>query len=183
MTLRIETERLILRPMLMSDVEDLYEYQSNPEIVRYIPWPARTMEQVKEAAQKTIDTAKSDLEEINDYIVLVWELKNSGKVIGQSNMGLISKEHKTSNIGWVTHQGFQRQGYAFEATKSLLNYAFKNFDLHRVIADIDMRVPESASLAEKLGMRREGTFVEGEFFKGEWCDMWLYAILKREFHA
>jgi aminoglycoside 6'-N-acetyltransferase len=183
MTLRIETERLILRPMLMSDVEDLYEYQSNPEIVRYIPWPARTMEQVKEAAQKTIDTAKSDLEEINDYIVLVWEQKNSGKVIGQSNMGLISKEHKTSNIGWVTHQDFQSKGYAFEATKSLLAYAFTNLDLHRVIADIDTRVQISANLAEKLGMRREGTFVEGEFFKGEWCDMWLYSILKREFSA
>jgi RimJ/RimL family protein N-acetyltransferase len=181
MTLRIETERLVLRPMLMSDVEDLYEYQSNPEIVRYIPWPARTMTQVKEAAQKTIDTTKSDLVEINDHIVLVWELKNSGKVIGQSNMGLISKEHKTSNIGWVTHQDFQSKGYAFEATKSLLAYAFTNFDLHRVIADIDTRVQISANLAEKLGMRREGTFVEGEFFKGEWCDMWLYSILKREF--
>jgi aminoglycoside 6'-N-acetyltransferase len=46
-----------------------------------------------------------------------------------------------------------------------------------------MRVPESAYLAEKLGMRREGSFIEGEFFKGEWCDMWLYAILKGEFHA
>ena len=183
MTLRIETERLVLRPMLMSDVEDLYEYQSNPEIVRYIPWPARTMTQVKEAAQKTIDTTKSDLVEINDHIVLVWELKNSGKVIGQSNMGLISKEHKTSNIGWVTHQDFQRKGYAFEATKLLLVYAFTNFDLHRVIADIDTRVQISANLAEKLGMRREGTFIEGEFFKGEWCDMWLYSILKREFSA
>ena len=74
MTLRIETERLVLRPMLMSDVDDLYEYQSNPEIVRYIPWPARTMAQVKEAAQKTIDTAKSDLVEINDHIVLVWRI-------------------------------------------------------------------------------------------------------------
>ena len=183
MTLRIETERLLLRPMLMSDVEDLYEYQSNPEIVRYIPWPARTMDQVKEAAQRTIDTAKSDLVEINDHIVLVWELKSSGKVIGQSYIGLISKEHKTSNIGWVTHQDFQSKGYAFEATKSLLAYAFTNFDLHRVIADIDARVQISANLAEKLGMRREGTFIEGEFFKGEWCDMWLYSILKREFSA
>lgn len=183
MTLRIETERLILRPILMSDLEDLYEYQSNPEIVRYIPWPPRTMEQVQEAAQKTIDTAKSNLQEVNDHIVLVWELKSSGKVIGQSNMGLISREHKTSNIGWVTHQDFQRKGYAFEATNSLLAYAFTHFDLHRVIADIDTRVQISADLAEKLGMRREATFVDGEFFKGEWCDMWLYAILKREFSA
>ncbi|MEY4498977.1 MAG: hypothetical protein RJA40_1082, partial [Actinomycetota bacterium] len=121
--------------MQMEDVNDLLEYQSNPDIVRYIPWPPRTMEQVKEAAEKTITTAKFDLVEDSDYIVLVWELKSSGKVIGQSNMGLISKENKCSNIGWVTHQDFQRQGYAFEATKALLKFAFQNFDLHRVIAD------------------------------------------------
>jgi aminoglycoside 6'-N-acetyltransferase len=169
--------------MEIEDVDDLLQYQSNPEIVRYIPWPPRTPEQVKEAAEKTIATGKFDLVEENDYIVLVWELKSTGQVIGQSNMGLVSKINKASNIGWVTHQDFQRQGYAFEATKALLGYAFNNFDLHRVIADIDTRVPESAALAEKLGMRREATYLDGEFFKGEWCDMWLYAILKREFHS
>ncbi len=180
---KIETDRLTLRPMQIEDVDDLFQYQSNPEIVRYIPWPPRTIEQVKKAAEETIATGKFDLKEENDFIVLVWELKSTGQVIGQSNMGLISKVNKASNIGWVTHQDFHRQGYAFEATKALLGYAFKNFDLHRVIADIDSRVPESASLAEKLGMRHEATYLDGEFFKGEWCDMWLYAILKREFQA
>lgn len=179
----IETGRLILRPMQMDDVDDLFEYQSNPEIVRFIPWPPRTMEQVKEATTKTITSGKFDLLEENDYIVLVWELKDTGQVIGQSNMGLVSRDNKASNIGWVTHQDFQRQGYALEATRALLGYAFNNFDLHRVIADIDTRVPESAALAEKLGMRREATYLDGEFFKGQWCDMWLYAILKREFQA
>jgi aminoglycoside 6'-N-acetyltransferase len=183
LSLRIETERLILRPMLLTDAQDLFEYQSNPDIVRYIPWPPRTIDQVKEAAEKTISTGKFELLQDDDYIVLVWELKGNGKVIGQSNMGLVSKENKASNIGWVTHQDFQRQGYAFEATKALLAHAFNNFDLHRVIADIDSRVPESAALAEKLGMRLEATFKDGEFFKGEWCDMWLYAILKKEFRA
>ena len=53
MSLRIETERLVLRPMLIGDLEDLFEYQSNPEIVRHIPWPPRTMVQVEAAALKT----------------------------------------------------------------------------------------------------------------------------------
>jgi len=183
LSLHIETERLILRPMLMSDVDDLLEYQSNPEIVRYIPWPPRTLEQVKTAAEDVVKTCTFQLKEEKDYIVLVWALKSTGKVIGQSNMGLVSKENKCANIGWVTHQDFQRQGYALEASKALLNYAFTYTDVHRVIADIDSRVPHSAVLAEKLGMRREATFLDGEFFKGEWCDMWLYAILKREFQA
>ena len=183
MSLVIETERLILRPMANSDVDDLLEYQSNPEIVRYIPWPPRTREQVISALENTIETGKFDLAEENDYLVLVWELKSNGKVIGQSNMALLSTTDKRANIGWVTHQGFQRQGYALEATQALMKYAFNNFPIHRIIADIDTRVPESASLAEKLGMRLEGTFKDGEFFKGQWCDMWLYAILKSEFSA
>ena len=169
--------------MLLTDVDDLLEYQSNPEIVSYIPWPPRTLEQVKKAAEAVVNTCTFQLKENKDFIVLVWELKISGKVIGQSNMMLVSKENKCANIGWVTHQDFQRQGYAFEATKALLKYAFTNTDVHRIIADIDTRVHESAALAEKLGMRREATYLDGEFFKGEWCDMWLYAILKREFQA
>ena len=169
--------------MLLTDVDDLLEYQSNPEIVRYIPWPPRTLEQVKKAAEAVVNTCTFQLKENKDFIVLVWELKISGKVIGQSNMMLVSKENKCANIGWVTHQDFQRQGYAFEATKALLKYAFTNTDVHRIIADIDTRVHESAALAEKLGMRREATYLDGEFFKGEWCYMWLYAILKREFQA
>jgi RimJ/RimL family protein N-acetyltransferase len=179
-TLVIETERMILRPLALTDVDDLLEYQSHPEIVRYIPWPERTREQVIEAAEKTIATGKFDLKEDGDYIVLVWELKN-GKVIGQSNMGLRSARDKCSDIGWVTHQDFQRQGFAFEAIYALMKYAFENFPLHRIIADIDSRNPESAAMAEKLGMRREGEFKDAEFFKGDWCSMWLYAILKSEF--
>lgn len=186
MSLRIETDRLILRPIALSDEDDLLEYQSHPDIVRYIPWPERTREQVSSAISKVLETGKYELLEDHDYLVLVWEVNSGphqGKIIGQSNMALRSASDKCSDIGWVTHQSFQRQGFALEATHALMAYAFSHFPLHRIIADIDTRVPESAALAEKLGMRREGTFKEGEFFKGQWCDMWLYAILKSEFHA
>ena len=184
--MRIETERLILRPMVLGDEDDLLEYQSHPDIVRYIPWPQRTREQVRSAIEKVVETGKFQLLKDHDYLVLVWEVKagaHAGKVIGQSSMALRSATDKCSDIGWVTHQNFQRQGYALEATRALMEYAFSHFPLHRIVADIDTRVPESAALAEKLGMRLEGTFKDGEFFKGSWCDMWLYAILESEFHA
>jgi aminoglycoside 6'-N-acetyltransferase len=180
----IETKRLILRPLLITDVDDLLEYQSHPEIVRYIPWPERTREQVVEALNKTIDTGKGELKDEGDFFVLAWEIKegtHAGKVIGQSNMSLRSTNDQLSDIGWVTHQDFQRKGYAFEATFGLMEYAFKNFPLHRIVADIDTRNPESAAMAEKLGMRREAEYKDSEFFKGAWCSMWLYAILKSEF--
>jgi aminoglycoside 6'-N-acetyltransferase len=180
----IETDRLRLRPISLTDVDDLLEYQSNPEIVRYIPWPERTREQVIEAAEKTLATGKLDLKEDGDFLVLVWEIKSGefeGKVIGQSNMGLKSLRDGNADIGWVTHQDFQRQGYAFEATKALMEFGFQNFPIRRLIADIDTRNPESAAMATKLGMRREAEFVDAEIFKGSLCSMWLYAILKSEF--
>ena len=178
--MRIETSRLILRPLLESDEDDLFEYQSNPEIVRYIPWPERTLVEVKAALSNVLANGKETLQVENDFIVLAWELKDSGKVVGQSNLSLKSTLDKRAEIGWVTHQNFQRQGLAYEASRALIDYAFENLDLHRIIANIDTRVPGSAMLAERLGMRLEGTFKDGEFFKGEWCDMWLYAILKGE---
>ena len=185
----IETDRMILRTMRLEDADDLFEYQSRHEIVRWIYWPERTREEVVEALEKVIATGKSDLREDGDYLVLAWELKSApgidsalvGKVIGQSNMTLRSLRDKCSDIGWVTHQDFQGNGYAYEATLALMKYAFENFPLHRIVADIDTRNPESGSLAEKLGMRREGEFKDSEFFKGAWCDMWLYAILNHEF--
>lgn len=183
-TLVIESERLFLRPMRMDDVDDLLEYQSHPEIVRYIPWPERTRQQVVEAAEKTLATAKFDLKEDGDFLVLVWQIKSGqsqGKVIGQSNMALKSLQDGCADIGWVTHQDFQRQGYAFEATYALMQYAFENFPIRRLIADIDTRNPESGAMASKLGMRREGEFIDAEMFKGSLCSMWLYAILKAEF--
>ena len=183
MSITIETERLILRPLRVGDVEDLLEYQSHSEIVRYIPWPERTREQVTDALTKAIADSKDSLSESGDFIVLAWELKSTGKVIGQSNSGLESTRDQLADIGWVTHQDFQRQGYAFEATHALMDYIFKNFPIHRIIANIDTRNPESAKLAEKLGMRREGEFKDSEFFKGDWCSMWLYAILKSEFNS
>ena len=47
--LAIETDRIILRPMAMSDVDDLLEYQSDPEIVQYIPWPECARGEVEHA--------------------------------------------------------------------------------------------------------------------------------------
>lgn len=179
----IETSRLILRPMRVDDASDLLEYQSNPDIVRYIPWPEGNAETVKKHIERTLAESKELPLDEGDYLVLVWELKDSGKVIGQSNISMQSKEHLRGEVGWVTHQDYQRQGFAFEASKAMLKFGFEVMGLHRIVAEMDTRVPASAAVAQKLGMRKEAELKEVEYFKGEWCDMWIYAILKSEFEA
>lgn len=167
--------------MTSLDADDLLEYHSNSDIVRYIPWPIGNEVTVSQHIEKTLKLSTFDFNADGKYFVLVWEMKDGGKVIGQSNLGVKSLEDKCGVVGWVTHQDYQRKGYAFEASSTILQYAFQVSNFHRVVAEIDTRAIHSANLAKKLGMRLEGEFRQSEFLKGEWCDMWIYAMLREEF--
>ena len=178
----LETERLYLRQLGKRDTLDLLEYHGDTEVVRYIPWTTRSAEEVALAID-SYDSFSSSLQDEGDSVVLGWEVKSTGKVIGQSNASLVSLVNQTADIGWVTNRMFWRQGYAYEATFAFLKYLINQPFVNRVIANIDMRNPESALLAEKLGMRLEGEFIKSTYTKGEWCDMWLYAILQEELQS
>jgi aminoglycoside 6'-N-acetyltransferase len=174
----LRTSRLTLQPLSENDAADLFEYQSDPETVRFIPWPARTLEQVVESISKVANFSTPKVE--NDSMVLGWRLSSKGKVIGQSNLTIVSEVNSFAEIGWVVSPHFRGQGFAAEATLALIDFAFDELKLHRLIAYMDQRNSESARLAERLGMRREAAFVKDEFFKGEWTSAYLYALLAEE---
>ena len=178
MSFSFESERIIARPFELGDESDLFEYQSDERVVRYIPWPNRTRVQVHEALLKSMGATK--FSENEDHLDFVWQLKESGKVIGQSNIGLVAKEHQHGEIGWVLNPAYSGQGYATEVTRALISYAFTTFELHRISAYIDQRNGASIKVAERLGMRLEASYKENELFKGEWVSGNLYAILNSE---
>ena len=118
----IETNRLILRPFQLSDHADMLEYQSNPEVTRYIPWPIRTSEQVQEALEKGLSCTK--IEKQGDSVLLSIELKESKKVIGQTNLSLVSEKNKYAEFGYVINPAFSGNGYVTEAARALITWAF-----------------------------------------------------------
>ncbi len=67
-----------------------------------------------------------------------------------------------------------------EAVSCLLDYAFGDLGLHRVVAITDQENKPSFTLLERLGMRREGCFVQNAWFKGRWASEYLYAVLEDE---
>ncbi len=180
--MRFETERLILRPLRATDADDLFQYQSRADVVTYIPWPERTMEQVKEALIKTEAEFKDTFQNDHEYANYAWELKAGGQVIGQSNISLEKKEHQSGEIGWVVNPDFKGKGYAVEATRKILDVGFNHYGLRRITAYIDIRNEPSIKLAKAIGMRHEGTFIKDEFFKGEYTSAHLYALLVDEFN-
>jgi aminoglycoside 6'-N-acetyltransferase len=72
------------------------------------------------------------------------------------------------------------RGYASEAVAWLLDYLFSERGKHRVTADCDVRNDEVVALLDRLGMRREAHHLQSAWWKGEWVDEYVYAILADE---
>lgn len=178
----VRTRRLLLRPLTASDAEEVAAYQGLPDVVRYLPWPVRSPEESRE--HTTTRAGFTRLAEDGDALILAAELVGAdgapGPVIGDLSVFLKSREHAQVAVGWVFHPDWHGQGFATEAAGALLDLAFGHLGAHRVFAELDPRNEASAALCLRLGMRLEAHFVENEFFKGEWSDLQVFAILARD---
>jgi RimJ/RimL family protein N-acetyltransferase len=181
------TDRLALRPHRTGDLDDLLRYHSDPEVVRYIPWPVRTREETAAALESR--TRQGEVTAEGDWLVLAVQLRDDrgladgGRVIGEVLLKFDSEKDARGELGYAIARDAEGNGYATEAARAVLALAFDRFSLHRVIARLDARNRASAALLERLGMRREAHFVQDEFFKGEWTDTLVYALLAAEYPA
>ena len=177
----LRTERLILRLMTTADTDDVYAYQSREDVCQYLLFDPRSHEDV---ARRVADHAEATTLTVDgDYFQLAVEEPSSGRVIGDIYFTLASRENSKGEIGWTFHPDFQGHGFAAEAAGAILAMAFNDIRLHRVVAELDPRNAASISLCKRLGMREEAFFVKDLWFKGEWADTGMYAILDTEFAA
>lgn len=165
-----ETERLILRRYRQEDIEDLFEYLSDQEVVKYEPYQPLTFEEAKENLQWRIGT---------DEMIAV-ELKSSHKMIGNVYMG--RRDFEAVEIGYVFNRDYWGHGYAVESCEALIERAFSN-GVHRIYAECDPDNKSSWKLLEALGFQREAHFRRNVYFwKDEignaiWKDTYVYARL------
>ena len=165
-----ETERLILRRYKKEDVQDLFEYLSDEEVVKYEPYKPQTFDETKENLEWRIGT---------DEMIAV-ELKNTYKMIGNVYMG--RRDFEALEIGYVFNRNYWGHGYAAESCKALISQAFHD-GVHRVYAECDPDNQSSCKLLEALGFQREAHFRKNVYFwKDEagqaiWKDTYVYAKL------
>jgi RimJ/RimL family protein N-acetyltransferase len=181
----LRTERLTLRLMNEGDLDDIYGYQSREDVCRYLLFEPRTREEVAEKIAR--HAVATTLEKDGDYLQLAVELQATpdapSRVIGDSYFTISSLENSRGEIGWTLHPDFAGHGYAAEAARAVLDIAFRTIRLHRVYAELDPRNDASIALCKRLGMRKEAFFVKDLWFKDEWADTGMYAILRDEWEA
>ena len=95
----------------------------------------------------------------------------------------LSKQWETIReweVGWAMHPGEWGKGYAVEAARKVMDWAFKELSVHRIVAFCHADNAASVRVMEKLGMHQDGRLRETRWLRGEWWDEYVYAILERE---
>jgi RimJ/RimL family protein N-acetyltransferase len=177
----IYTPRLELRPLTSGDLDGLLSYRSLPDVCRYLPFEPMTEAVLK--ARLASDLTRRVIEAEGQAATLGVHLRSTQVLIGDVVLFLRSVVHRGGELGYVFHPDAAGHGYATEASAAMLELAFGELGLHRVIARLDARNTASARLAARLGMRQEAHFVRDEWFKGEWSDTLVYAMLAQEWHG
>lgn len=144
----IETQRLLLRPMIESDKEDFYEIFSSDEVGRFVSKMSREM------VEKYFENRKKSAPNPFSFAVV---LKENGKMIGNFEI----KHNKDNNFGeisYVFNPKYWNNGFCTEACRAVIKFAFEQANMHRIEADCFVdNYASNKILREKLFMNFEGS--------------------------
>lgn len=174
----ISTDRLVLRPFTADDVADVWAYQRQPEVARYLKWGPRDLQQTRDAIEGM--AAETELRGEGDCLSLAVVLPELDVIVGQVELVWLSEEHRQGEIGYIFNPDHQGKGLATEAAREVLRLGFEELDLHRIVGRCNALNTASARLMERLGMRREAHFVQNAITKGVWREEFVYALLRSE---
>ena len=175
----LRTERLTLRPWDESDFDVFFEMQRDPESARWLYNEARD----EQDARRIFELKKAGHELVEEGQWLSAAAVADGEVVVDVSFHWVSAEHRTGEIGYFAHPRHAGKGYATEAARAFLAWAFEAAGFHRVIGRIEPHNVGSGRVLEKLGMRKEAHFVDNEWVKGEWSSEAVYAMLEHEWPA
>ena len=168
---RLETSRLILRPITLADAEDMFEYAHDKTTTKYVFPAHQTLADTRGAIANYFMA-----DPLGRYAI---EWKETGKMIGTIDLRL-NKNLGTGELGYTLNKAYWGQGVMPEAALTLLALGFDKMDLLRITAIYDARNKQSGRVMEKIGMTKEGERREARLWKGELINEVEYGISRSQ---
>ena len=177
--MKLETERLILREFEKRDLNELVKNINNLQISKWlltVAYPYTKKDGVWWVNKNLKWKKQKDREQYN----FVLQLKDKTFI---GSMGfVISKQHKTGDIGYWLGEGYWRKGYGSEALEKILEFGFKKLKLRKIEAKVFEGNPSSGKLLENFGFKLEGRHPESVICKADGkirTDL-SYGLLKKD---
>lgn len=176
----IKTQRLCLKALNSDDASALFAYRSDPAVSRYQGWVPGSVDEVAQfiSGQQSIafDTPGT-------WYQFAIRLRDTDLLVGDLGVRFPEEDLHQVEIGFTIDAQHQRQGYGLEAVKGVLDHLFGVLGKHRVFASVDPRNEASIALLRRVGMKQEAHFRESLWFKGEWVDDIVFAMLESEWNG
>ncbi|NNT72344.1 GNAT family N-acetyltransferase [Flavobacterium sp. IMCC34852] len=180
MDLLLETNRLLLRPLELTDAEDMFAMDSNPEVHKYL-WqtPAKQIEEII----KVIDYVRSQYEK-NNIGRFATIIKETGEFIGWTGIKYVDDHIENGNThfydyGYRLNEKFWNKGYATEASVAWLEYGFNQMNIDKMNAYTHSENGASNHILEKVGMKLMENYPDKDGVIWKWWQMENPAIADR----
>lgn len=170
----IETERLIIRKLALTDVKDCFAITSDSRVLKMM---------VALSAHKTLKETEQYLSEViaqyerNEPIWWAVVEKASNKVVGFCGFFEYKPRFRRAEIGYMLGYDYWGKGYAIEASRAVIGYGFETMSLNRIEATVDPDNIASIKILEKLGMQYEGLLRKRVICNGQLRDRKMYGLL------
>ena len=174
----IRTKRLLLRCLVPDDAEAMFAYRSHDAVTKYQSWEPQSLREVRSFIQKI---AAVEFNSPGWYQIGI-ALLGDGGLIGDCGIHILESEPRIAEIAITIAPQSQSKGYATEALKAILALLFVKLSKHRVFASVDPENLSSMALMSRIGMRKEGRFVQSLWFKDRWADDVVFAMLADEWY-
>jgi RimJ/RimL family protein N-acetyltransferase len=173
---QIETERLSFRDVRASDSDAFYGYMKHEDYWRHLPMQPPTLEAVRSFVERC-RREQTGNPRTNYFLAAV--SKETGEVIGEGILRIVSLRHGQAEIGWGVDRQYTRLGLGTEIGRAMLSFGF-GLDLHRLYAQCHVENTPSLCIMAKLAMTEEGILRENVNARGQWWSSSQWSILRTE---
>lgn len=171
----LESDRIILRQFIDSDLESVFSGLSNPEIIKYYGISFETLEATKEQM-----TWFADLERNEKGIWWAVCSKEDGRFLGAGGLNDLNKKDKKAELGfWLLPENWGK-GYMSEAMPLIFDHAFNSIGLHRIEGFVYSKNANCKKALSKLDFTYEGTMRDCEIKDGNYVSMDIYSKISGE---
>jgi RimJ/RimL family protein N-acetyltransferase len=146
----IETERLLLRRSRPEDAATISAYRSDPNVNRQQGWDRTDLEGV---LADIVEMSGRSPGEPGGWVQFTVEERGGGRIVGDVGLSVADGEPGVIKVGYTIDPAFQGLGYATEAIRALVEYAFETLGAEVVRAHASAENAPSIRVAEKIGMR------------------------------
>lgn len=174
----LETQRLILRPVSLEDADDMFEYCSDEQTVRYVTFPKHESKEDTVKSIKEFFLTKTDRGQFPSHALV---LKENGKMVGTCDFGSLRGLKKdTTEIGYILNREYWGQGLMTEAVRAVCKCAFTDLGLRRIEARHHPANTGSKKVMEHVGFVLEGVQRRVLIFEGPEIDIPFYSLFEEE---